>query len=29
MNTKGFKWQIEIMLFLAIVQCHYDYACAM
>ena len=27
-NTKGFKWKIKIMIVLAMVQCHYDYACA-
>ena len=28
-NTKGFNWQIKRMIVLAMVQCHYDYACAM
>ena len=27
-NTKGFNWQIKRMIVLAMVQCHYDYACA-
>ena len=28
-NTKGFNWQIKRMIVLEMVQCHYDYACAM
>ena len=28
-HTKGFNWQIKRMIVLAMVQCHYDYACAM
>ena len=28
-NTKGFNWQIKRIIVLAMVQCHYDYACAM
>ena len=28
-NTEEFNWQIKRMIVLAIVQCHYDYACAM
>ena len=28
-NTKGFNWKIKRMVSLAMVQCHYDYACAM
>ena len=28
-NNKGFNWQIQIMISLAMVQCHYDYAYAM
>ena len=27
-NTKGFNWKIKRMIVLAMVQCHYDYACA-
>ena len=28
-NTEGFNWQIIRMIVLAMVQCHYDFACAM
>ena len=28
-NIKGFNWQIKTMIVLAMVQCHYDYACVM
>ena len=29
LKSKGFKWQIKIMIILAMAQCQYDYACAM
>ena len=29
MNTKEFNWQIKRIIVLAMVKCHYDYACAM
>ena len=28
-STKGFNWQMKRMIVLAMVQCHYDYACTM